>query len=1052
MSNGSRFHPSLDKLAAFDQGNLGPGEWLDIERHLARCASCCRQLETLPEDALSTLLRVSAGKPGSLPRTRVVETFEGSDPSLDTPSSPKVPRAPEVPPELISHPRYRVLGLLGAGGMGAVFSAEHRRMERVVALKVIRPNLMDNPAAVERFRLEVKAAARLAHPNIVTAHDADQAGDVHFLVMEYVAGRSLAQVVEQDGPQPAAAASHWVRQAALGLQHAFERGMVHRDIKPQNLLLTPEGRVKILDFGLARFARGDGPGGVISHLGTVVGTPDYMAPEQALDSRQADIRADIYSLGCTLYFLLAGQPPFPEGSLLHKLMSHQDRTPRPLREIRPDVPAALAQVLDRMLAKDPAQRFQTPAEVAEALAVFSAPAPDSAAGTAVWTGRHGDGPTGTRIPMPLERPRPGRRRSWARRLVWAGVACLLAVAGWFIYVDIRKVLDDATPNGTAPGKEASPEVRCLGGENDPYTAAAFSDDFRRALAAGADNTLRWWDLENGKELGRFGGQTGPVRSIALSPDGLRAVSAGADGKVWVWDLAERRLLRTLEGHALEVRAVAFTWDSRHAVSVGSDGKVILWDTDRPGPKFTLSAGPHVYSGVVLDRYGSHAASAGADGGVRLWDLGRRKPTARRFLGHQGAVACAAWSRDTRFLLSGGADQTVRFWRVTTQREVGCFRGHTGEVGCVALSTDNRFALSGSTDRTVRLWDVAEGKELACFRGHPDTVVAVAFSKGGQTAWSAGKDGTLRQWKLPLSEDLRTRPTPYSEKNHSLAITPDGKLLVMAVGDERVKLWDVTAKKTKTFLMGHTSTVSCVALTADGKRLASGSWDRTVKLWDLDAARELNTIKAGQGAVRAVGFAPDGQTLASGGADGTVVLWDVPGGKEKRRLQAHSGEVRAVAFSPDGLLLASAGADGTLKLWEVAAGRLRATLRGHAGAVNAVVFSTDGRTIASGGDDRTVKLWDVATGDCRATLKGHSAAVLALTVHPTGRIFVSGSADTTVQVWDAASGRRGTTFRDHKDPVSALAFRKDGRILVTGGLDLKRTAILHEFTLKKRNGP
>ncbi len=217
-----------------------------------------------------------------------------------------------LPPELLNHPRYRVLALLGAGGMGAVYKAEHRLMERLVALKVMAARLLGNAAMVERFRREVKAAARLAHPNIVTAHDAEQAGDLHFLVMEYVEGTDLARVVAERGPLPVGEACDYVRQAAMGLQHAHEHGMIHRDIKPHNLMLTPQGTVKMLDFGLARLAgeAGSQPGGGTAQ-GTVLGTVDYMAPEQADDAHQADIRSDIYSLGCTLYHLLSGRPLSP---------------------------------------------------------------------------------------------------------------------------------------------------------------------------------------------------------------------------------------------------------------------------------------------------------------------------------------------------------------------------------------------------------------------------------------------------------------------------------------------------------------------------------------------------------------------------------------------------------------------------------------------------------------------------------------------------------------------------------------------------------------------
>jgi eukaryotic-like serine/threonine-protein kinase len=282
------------------------------------------------------------------------------------------PGLAELPPALSDHPRYRVVAAIGAGGMGAVYRAEHRLMDRPVALKVIRGDLLGNASLVERFRREVKSAARLAsHPNIVAAYDAEQAGETHMLVMEFIEGTDLARVVDRRGPLPVGEACDYARQAALGLQHAFKECMVHRDIKPQNLMLTTRGRIKILDFGLARFASEVVSQGGLTAEGMVLGSADYIAPEQIHDPHAADIRADIYSLGCTLYFLLTGRPPFPGGNLIQKLLAHSEKTARPLADVRPEVPLELCWVVERMIAKDPSLRPSTPADVVRALAPFA---------------------------------------------------------------------------------------------------------------------------------------------------------------------------------------------------------------------------------------------------------------------------------------------------------------------------------------------------------------------------------------------------------------------------------------------------------------------------------------------------------------------------------------------------------------------------------------------------------------------------------------------------------------------------------------------------------
>jgi serine/threonine protein kinase len=361
-------HPTSAALLAYGQGRLSVAEMSAIESHLAECSSCCEALESTPDDTLLIRAREAATS-GYRAREQTVAAARAAPPR-------------EIPQPLRDHPRYRVLGLIGAGGMGAVYKAEHRKMERLVALKVINPAFVSSPAALERFEREVKTAAKLSHPNIVAAHDADAAGELHFLVMEFVEGMSLDRLVASKGPLPPNVAANLIYQAALGLQHAHEKGMIHRDIKPQNLMRTRDGTLKILDLGLARLAtQALQSVGVVgeedaaaaerpadaTRAGSLLGTPDYIAPEQATDAHLADIRADIYSLGCTLYFLLTAEPPFVGGTLLDKLHAHKTCTPTPIQLRRPEVSDELAAVLDQMLAKDPADRFARPADLAKAL-------------------------------------------------------------------------------------------------------------------------------------------------------------------------------------------------------------------------------------------------------------------------------------------------------------------------------------------------------------------------------------------------------------------------------------------------------------------------------------------------------------------------------------------------------------------------------------------------------------------------------------------------------------------------------------------------------------
>ena len=267
--------------------------------------------------------------------------------------------------------KYKLLERIGFGGMGQVFLCEHMYMRRRVAIKVLPPAKAEEPAALGRFYREARAAAALDHPNIVRTHDIDQDGNLHFLVMEYVDGSSLLEIIKKKGPMAVDRACQYAAQASQGLEHAFRVGVIHRDIKPGNILVDRIGIAKILDMGLARFYHSDDDMLTKKYdEKSVLGTADYVAPEQTINSHDVDVRADIYSLGATFYFLLAGHPPFPEGTVSQKLIAHQTRAPIPISRLRPEVTPELESVLHKMMAKSIAERFQTPGEVHDALRPF----------------------------------------------------------------------------------------------------------------------------------------------------------------------------------------------------------------------------------------------------------------------------------------------------------------------------------------------------------------------------------------------------------------------------------------------------------------------------------------------------------------------------------------------------------------------------------------------------------------------------------------------------------------------------------------------------------
>ena len=405
--------PSRDDLAAFTLGGLPAEQRQRIDAHLDDCPACQAQLETIGEaedTLLSRLRRPATAAIDSPVVERALAAIEaiGRDPSF---TGGAAARWPESAPQGIIRD-YRLLAPLGAGGMGAVYKALHLRLDKVVALKLL-PAERLNPTAVARFQREMKAVGKLDHPNIVRALDAGEHEGTHFLVMECVEGEDLSQLVARFGPLPIAAACEIVRQTAAALQHAHQHGLVHRDIKPSNLMLASPPTVKLLDLGLALLqeTHEQVPGDELTAASQMMGTADYIAPEQAGDSHSVDIRADIYSLGCTLYKLLTGEAPYSGAEFntpLKKMMAHVGRPLPDARRLRPEISDELLAVLGRMTAKQPVDRYATPADVAAAIAPFAAGADLSALAA----------PSPLLSPSPLVGEGRGERLCWMSSLSW----------------------------------------------------------------------------------------------------------------------------------------------------------------------------------------------------------------------------------------------------------------------------------------------------------------------------------------------------------------------------------------------------------------------------------------------------------------------------------------------------------------------------------------------------------------------------------------------------------------------------------------------------------
>ncbi len=963
---------------------------------------------------------------------------------------------------------YQILERLGQGGMGTVFKARHLHLDRLVAIKVIRQDRPILPEIKQRFQREARAAARLSHPNVVAVYDAGLIGDTSYLVMEYLEGVDLGSLVRQQGPLPLSSACRFALQAALGLDHVHARGLVHRDIKPANLFLIRSGRtVKLIDLGLARLPRGVEADAAVSELtqsGHILGTIDFMAPEQANDSRQADIRADIYSLGCTLYYLLTGSPPFPGGTLIEKLLRHQNETPTAIESRRPDVSSALAEIIRQMMARRPEDRYQTPAELAQALVPFSLEAETIAvpsarepeckqpstitatpAASTVTLEKSAPTQTGKRDIRDrvhgLPRTRIGVLAAFALVLLTLSSGIFWLYRGksatFVSHPDSHQLENGDKADGGQKGGENVKQslvpvvVRAVDPKEilpEEIFAAKPAGDLAAVLG---DPRWRPW---------------GEVRCLAISRDGRFVACTCERPSIYLWEAATGNLVRVLRGHKNQVTGLAFD-RAGNLYSAGQDNLIKHWQTTSGQVKTTWNDESGAFS-LALAEDDSLLALACVDGKVRLWDTKRGERIAV-FEGPTKSVITVAFSPDGAMLASSGDDGTIRLWNLRTQSAGPILQGHKQHVFCLAFSPDSRELASGGIDGDLLLWSIPERKVSRRLPHSPTEarIYAVVYLPGGLLATS-DHFGVIHLWEPALSKRLQVLEG-HAGPVRALAFHPQGKLLFSGGDDSTVRRWSMPDGKEEPTGDGHMGPVSCLAVRSDGKRIASGGLDTHVRLWDLQQRTSLANLRAHRGGVISAAFLPGTDQLASGGFDGIIKLWntrdngqlgdlvdqmeDFPYGlaftadgqtaaiaersrnvllwkvlerKLQRKLSVISGSLGAIAWSPQEKLLAVGQGDwetpGKILLWDVDTDRLQRTIPGHGRAVSRVAFSPDGRTLVSSGWDKEVVLWDVTSGQPRVQCRGHTSAVIGFAVLE--RMAATADRDGHIYLWNAQTGQ------------------------------------------------
>jgi eukaryotic-like serine/threonine-protein kinase len=1048
MSPASPPHPSADQLTAYALGRLSDEETAFVAEHLSKCGECQAIVEAVPDDAFAALFH--AGPPGS-------------------------------PGEGTSFGDYELLEKIGGGGNGVVFRARQRSLNRVVALKVLGGGPLTSGEQVRRFLKEAETIASLAHPGIVRVFHVGMGDNRFFYTMELMEGGDLSKLMDTERrPMPRTAAELLVK-IADAVQYAHRRDVLHRDLKPSNVLLDAQGRLYVGDFGLAKLLPSPGreiADGTLTRSGTLLGTPGYMAPEQAFgDRREVGTPADVYGLGAILYALLTGRAPFIGSDPLAVLEQVRDRTPDSPRRLNPAVDRDLETICLKCLRKEPANRYESAQAFADDLTRFLNGEPIRARRVGIgeralrWCRRNRlvagmscvlalvliasvIGLSASVVRLNREIDEKGKALRTAenkeeaeRQLAYPG-DMLEAHQAWFNLQpdETRRLLGRHAP---ADGKKdvrgfewhylhrlsqvGAHGARSFGGMGGRIYALAFLRGGAEILVTTGDQRIRRWDRLSGDLLAEHDSINGEGGWIAVAPDGRTVALAALDSSVRIRDGLTWELLATIPASDDVIARVEFSPNGKFLVAGDYTARVSLIDVKVKTVIFQEKVHSRRIFFVCFGPDGKTLYS-GAEC-VKAWNIvpeGESVTLTERFSTQvDGGGGDSVLSPDGRLLIVPDENGFIHTFDAITGKALPDWGTEFAPHAGVRFSPDGRILGTATPEGGLRFWDVASRSLIGESTAHTARITQGTFAPDGTAALTGGYDGMVRLHPTPPPDASRlfavgaTAPT-------SLMFAHDDSLVIGA--GEEVSVWNARTWERRGVRSVRPGAI--FAISPDGQTVASIDGDG-IALWPIgDPSNRLNEWKAPDMPISVLAFDGTGEHLLTGANGAEVLRWNVKTGERDPLppVVVHEDEKphwQSLVIDRQGRHFAAVDDVQGVWLFDLKENRWRPPLSSRRPGVSCLAFSPDGNQLAAGNRDGSARLYDLGTGK-EVGLLNHTAAITGVAFSPDGhRLATEGGH--AVKLWQVPENREVCSLAMTPGyDLRAVAFSPDGRMLVAGG--------------------